>query len=423
MSNMSKRTDAHRPGAIVPAHYESWVNYSLPTTEGNFPIPAIGVDCTRPYTTYDAMGRSTGIVTPTCLDTGRCCVRSAERQVRDAGQAVFGAAGKCGVCGACFVYGTLHRHESGELVHMGHDCSDKYEMMQDLSAWELENGRTRRALATAIQRAQNAQARDAFLAAHPGLADAFELGSTDEGASKGAQIIADIHARFVQWLSDKQIALVLKLADEIRNPQAVIGERHCAAPVGNKRVTFTGEVVSAKLAKLAKGFRGGFSVKMTVKITAEDGATWLAYGTAPSALTDAYANYPVKEMRGRMVEVTAHLQLPHERRGDENHFAFMNRPAARFVDLVDRPAYQRPKCVIGQPCLIIKKQAAAAGEWAPIICDGHCGNTPEDPKATCEEGVNVNARGPGVTAVRGAAWPAAPAHAPHATRCRPAPCR
>jgi hypothetical protein len=46
----SKRTDVHRPGALIPGHYESWNTYSLPSV--GCPVP-IGVDCTTPIPKFD----------------------------------------------------------------------------------------------------------------------------------------------------------------------------------------------------------------------------------------------------------------------------------------------------------------------------------------------------------------------------------
>lgn len=352
-------------------------------------MPRWGVDCSDPRSTYDSQGRHTGYSYPTCPDTGRCCVASAQRRAERDGRAVFGRAGKCGVCGAHFVYGTMFRHETGELVHMGHDCADKYSMMYDLSAHELEQGRHKAAHATAIARTANETARREFYDAHPGVEQALELGK--ENGTKAEQILADMARRFVQFrsLSDKQVTFALKLADEIRNPRPEIVERHCAAPVG-KGVNFEGEIVSCKL---TDGYTGGSSYKMTVKVTTEDGSTWLAYGTCPTSLTAClestshYGGGNASDLRGRRVSIKAALELPRDRRNGENHFVFMLRPSACFIDLYDHPRYQVPKCVIGEPCRIVcRKFDGLSGTWTPVICDGSCKNVekarkPRDKKA------------------------------------------
>ncbi len=109
------RTDAHRPGAIVPTDYYPLMSYSLATTEGGWPVPSIGIEQVIAFTA----------------------------EAHTAGHRVFGSVGKCGICGACFIYGDLWKHESGELVHVGHDCADKYSMVADRQSWERENGRVR----------------------------------------------------------------------------------------------------------------------------------------------------------------------------------------------------------------------------------------------------------------------------------------
>lgn len=121
---MTKRTDVHRPGALVPANYEHWNTYSLPASDMGVPIPPIGIDCAHPIPRYE--GRNVvGYDVRTCPDTGRCCVVSTHRHALREGRAIFGGVGKCGVCGANYKYGSMFRHEpTGEVVHMGHECAD-----------------------------------------------------------------------------------------------------------------------------------------------------------------------------------------------------------------------------------------------------------------------------------------------------------
>jgi hypothetical protein len=342
-----QRTDAHRPGALIPAHYEDWNSYSLATTCGGWPIPRIGVDCSDPIAQHDGKGRITGYTYPVCKDTGRCCVASTERHARAAGCEVFGSAGRCGVCGAHFGYGTMFKHEpTGEIVHMGHDCANKYGAMYDLSAWEIENGRIRSAAAKHIKRTENDRARAKFLDEHPGLADAFTVEH---------RIIADIHARFVQWhsISDKQIALVMKLANEVRNPAPPKPEElRVTAPTG-KGVEFEGEIVSAKL---SMSEQYGSSWKITVRVQTDAGS-WLAWGTCPSNILELVRGGGSREVRteliGLRLAVKSTLERPAardasdmetdvgrakvEQRNRETHFVFMRRPSATIAGLYDHP--------------------------------------------------------------------------------------
>jgi hypothetical protein len=360
MSNNNKRADCHRPGAIVPAHYTDWNSYSL----ARGMVPAIGVDCSMPYNLYDDKGRVTRTVHPTCPDTGRCCVRSSERHVYAAGREVFGGAGKCGVCGDYFAYGTMFMHDSGDLVHMGHDCADKYGAMYDLSAWEVQNNRARAAVATAIQRSENEKERAAFLRLHDGLEADLTLGAPAQEAdptNRGAAILADLSRKFVQYrtMSEKQIALARKLAEEIRNPPAPRPEEaKVAAPTG-KGVLFEGEIISIK----SRETDWGISYKATIKVTTPEGV-WLAWGTLPQNLKDLCSNYGAlfDSLKGALVSVKATLEAGTDREVEhvtydvktdretvtmvmkkaDPSFVFMSRPSMELVGCT-HPLKAKPK--------------------------------------------------------------------------------
>jgi hypothetical protein len=343
---MVKRSDPHRPGALIPADYEQHVDYDL---GGPWPELPIGVDCTRPMPVYGPQGERTGVHVGTHGTGDRCCVMRALDVARAEGRAVFGGLGKCGVCGAHFRYGTMFRHVSGALVHMGHDCANKYSMMYDQSATERERGRLDRALATAVRREQNAAERAAFLDAHPGLAADLEVDHP---------IIADIAQKFVTYrtMSDKQVALVHKLADEVRNPKPVPPEEiKVPAPFG-KGVVFEGVITSAKL-RTSEMYGSTWKIAVRVPATVGDGH-WIAWGSAPAgimkhvrAIVDSQRGDRealVKQaLVGMVVEIKSTLEKPAPRdtaeiesdamraqiesRNAENHFAFMVRPSGSPV--------------------------------------------------------------------------------------------
>lgn len=307
----TKRTDAHRPAAIIPAHYECVLQYSLRTTEDGWPVPSCGFDCVTEYRTEirDADGKLVRIVDGAHMAEDRtCCVMG----MRAAGLpfAAHGGAGNCTVCGARFKHGDVWRHTlTGEHIHLGYDCAQKYIMLVDRSEHELKLGRLRAAAAVECLRARKADERTAFLAKHAGLEEALKLNH---------RITQDIAARFVRdcELSDKQVALVLKLANEAANPKPA--ETHVDAPTG--RVTFTGEVVSVK------DVEGdwGVTLKMVVKVRA-DGGTWLVWVTAPRDISRE------PELRGCTIECTATLT-----HGKDKHFAFGKRPLAKVVARPER---------------------------------------------------------------------------------------
>ncbi len=286
---MTTRTDIHRPSEIVPADYEYVFSYDL---GGSGPFdPAINVNC--------AVGWTRGPHAP----NGRCCVFGL-KTIAKVAWAPTGSTGKCSVCGANYRYGDVWRHKDGEHIHIGHDCADKYSLLADRSAYELEAGRRDRAKAVQVQRAKNDQERTDFLAQYPGLEEALKVDH---------EIVRDIASRFVQYrsLSEKQVALVFKLAEEVRNPRpAREEEKKAVAPLG--RQTFTGIVVSKK------GHAGnfGWTQKLTVKVATPEGV-WLAWITEPAAVVTE---------KGDKVEVTATLEA-----GREAHFVFGKRPRVKIV--------------------------------------------------------------------------------------------
>ncbi len=349
---MTQRTDPHRPGAIVPANYEPLLGYNCATSQDGWPVPSFGITCALDRRTFNKDGSV--IANGSCNESSArvCCTSEAYRRATEAGREVYGSPGKCGSCGAWFIYGELWLHvPTGDYVHLGHDCASKYGLMMDRSAAELANGRHRAAIATQIRKAERTEDRAAFLESHPGLAEAFEVG--DAGSvDRAPQIIADIAARFVEFcgLSDKQIALVVKLADEIRNPKPPAPEDiKVPAPFG-KGVEFEGVIMSAKLRESEYGATWKISIKV-----AAPGGCWIAWGSAPAgvmdhakAIADAQRGSDRAELIraaliGMRVEVKATLEKPAardvsqietdaeraqvERRNGENHFAFMGRPS------------------------------------------------------------------------------------------------
>lgn len=310
------RTDAHRPSAIVPADYEYILSFSMDTTDMGAPVSSINVNCELERV---FVRNSDGVVsivnTPMQHDAdGRCCIIGIKQHggifAADAGP------GRCSVCGTHYVYGDVWFHRpTQEYICLGHDCADKYSLLADRSAWEMENLRTRDSIAKEIARNRNNEERAAFLAKHEGLEAALECQHN---------IVRDIAQKFVTYraLSDKQIALVFKLANEASAPKPA--EQHVAAPTG--KTTFRGTVVSAK----SQESQYGTSIKITVKITTPEG-TWLAWGTAPSAILNSFEGYDYPTLlRGCEVEITATLEA-----GKEPHFAFMKRPRGKVIS---RPA-------------------------------------------------------------------------------------
>lgn len=276
-SRQSSRTDPHRPGAIVPGDYRPVLWYSLASVCEGVPVPAYRVDCVLDLRRVERgpNGETIRVIDGEHAEGGRCCLYGLSH-ILHLPFSEHGGIGRCSVCKANYIEGEVWEHvPTGEHIHVGHTCSDKYEMLADWSADELARDRLRASAARDLVREKNAQERTDFLAAHPGLA---------EDLAVDHDIVRDIAARFARFgeVSDKQVALVHKLAAEVRNPPPE--EVKVETPTG--RVTFRGRVVSVK------AYEGdwGVSMKMTVKVTTP-GGVWLAWGTAPSALLDATCNH------------------------------------------------------------------------------------------------------------------------------------
>lgn len=305
-----KRNDPHRPGAIIPAHYEYVFSFSLASSEGGWPIPSEGINCELDGRRWekDADGKER-CINGKHRDDGNCCVIGL-RAVRRERFALGGGPGKCTVCGAHYIHGDAWRHiPTGEIVFLGQDCAAKYEMLADRSEHELRMGRLRAAAAVQCEKARRAEAYLAFCEAHEGLAAALELEH---------YLLADLKRKLREHgaLSDKQVALAFKIEQELKNPRPV--DVHVPAPTGKQ--TFRGTVVSDK----AMEGSYGVSIKITVKVTTP-GGVWLAWGTAPALILDQARKHR-RTAKGCEVEITATLKA-----GREPHFAIMGRPRGEVL--------------------------------------------------------------------------------------------
>lgn len=284
-ANPVKRTDPHSPSNIVPSDYSHVLSYALASVANGVDVPGWNLD--------EAMAlKKSGVQF-----------------------AATGSLGSCSVCGANFIYGDIWCHDpTGEHIYIGHDCADKYNMLTDRSVTHVAIKRNR---ATAIRNSVKEIKQGDFFKANPGLEEALQCDH---------YIVRDIRARFEQYftLSPKQVALVIKLANEASNPRPP--EVTVSAPVSPIRQTFIGVVVSAK----AQDSNYGLQYKMTVKVTTPDGV-WLAWGTIPSGLLDQVPSINagrLENLKGAEIEVTALLKA-----GRDPHFALINRPIARLIKL------------------------------------------------------------------------------------------
>lgn len=269
---MSTRTDCHRPGAIVPRDYIHMVSYS----NGAPGEPPVNLEQVR------ELSKSVD-----WYHQGR----------------IHGHVGKCGVCGARFRHGDLFKHEpTGDLVHMGHECAEKYEMVADRDDWTAQIEALKKGRAARLESLRRQERYDYFCSFHDGLATILE---------EPHPIIIDMKERLRRWgnLSEKQVEFAFKIARQLREPKWQ--EKHVAAPEG--RIAFSGVIVSKKTIEGAYGE----AVKITIKVRSPEGS-WLVWTTMPASLSGVQV--------GDEVELTATLT-----KGKDEHFAFGKRPAKARV--------------------------------------------------------------------------------------------
>lgn len=179
----------------------------------------------------------------------------------------------CDHCGTAFAYGSVYRHEpTGETIAVGHICAEKA-MLPGVTAADRKRAQAVKAAKAAVTAKANAAYRELTLDENPGLAEAFEVDH---------YIIADIGRRFrssTPELSEKQIALVLKIAAEQVVRAAERAEQDALAqPV----VTGNGVVIEGKVlsTKYVDSEYGG-ALKMLVL----DDRHFKVWGSVPSAIS------------------------------------------------------------------------------------------------------------------------------------------
>lgn len=292
----SLRTDIHRPGQIQPHLYKIVGSYYI----GSHMIP------------WDLEN----------LRTLRAMIAEFEtsEERADFQADVYGEFGKCGVCGARFAEGEIWKHEETlDLVHMGHDCADKYGLAGHMPGWSSVQAMREQAKKAAKTLARNSGEVARIEKQYPGIREALETSHS---------IVRDIKSRFEgsnPFLSEKQIALVFKLAGEAKARAALPQEAKVPAPVSDKRQTVRGTIVSLKTQASDFGDRS----VMTVKIETPNGI-WLCWGTRPSFVGEVDAQGMITDAtrlsRGDMVEFDCRLE-----EGKDPSFAFIKRPTKASI--------------------------------------------------------------------------------------------
>lgn len=210
--------------------------------------------------------------------------------------------GTCDHCGANFAHGVCFLHvPTNQFVKIGHICAETTIGLD--SKAQVARARAEKAQAEANKRRKLAEEAQRFIDGHNGL---------DEALNTDHHIVRDIKARLLQWgsISEKQVALVFKIAADVAAPKAP-EPTWVQAPEGKRFVN--------GLVLTVKGQEGpyGYVVKMLVACDAEGGAFKL-WVTCPSSLS---------AQRGDKVRFSCTI----ERSKDDETFAFGKRPTKAEV--------------------------------------------------------------------------------------------
>lgn len=232
--------------------------------------------------------------------------------------------GRCDYCGNGIKYNCVIVGADGSRFMVGTDCVRKTDMGM-YAEWKAARRAERDALREQLwqeereRRLVSKRVRvDAWIDGVAGLRGAFNaiLEAKVPVESKDLTILKDLHASAHRFgsLSEKQVALAIRLAERVRNPQPE--DVHVAAPTG--RVTFRATVVSLREVEDPFSYSrySGHTAtitKMIVKVQAE-GGVWLSWMTVPR-------NDVAAVVVGSELTITATLQP-----GRDAHFTFGKRP-------------------------------------------------------------------------------------------------
>jgi hypothetical protein len=143
---------------------------------------------------------------------------------------------QCDVCGARFKYGEVWTHiESNESIVIGHDCAEKFELLQDMSKLEAYRKDAAQARKLGRNRLERKKALRTFV--KDAGKDLLSALKTDHHITKS------IRSSMIQWagksdrpmLTVKQDALIRKLWIQSKEPKAPV-EANVAAPLSDDRL-------------------------------------------------------------------------------------------------------------------------------------------------------------------------------------------
>lgn len=303
------RTDSHRLSKFQPEAYDYLFSYSLPSMGG---APGYNVALLNAVRTGETQSEP-----EYGFENGYPVITGSRPVVSPWGKVPFfkGGTGGCDCCGAWFIHGSVYRHrESGEAIKLGHICCQK--------AGIYTNDEWQAAYREKIRR-MRASLRDR-IALLGGLRiwarenrDLLDLLKVDHKITRSMR--SKLITTGAKWgLSEKQVDLLKKLAEDAANPKPE--EVKIAAPKTDERIRVEGTVVSIKEHESDYGFK----LVMTIKVETDEGV-WITWGTVPNSIIDEVE-------RGAKVAFMAKIVVSDR---DES-FTFFKRPTK--AEIVSAPA-------------------------------------------------------------------------------------
>ena len=220
---------------------------------------------------------------------------SIEKRVSDAGL----DDGRCSRCGQRITWRVIVESPEGELSIVGRQCA---ESIVDYQEFKLKQREAEEKLAAMKRHAEGVT----FFAQHPGLEEAFKVDHA---------ITRDILERFRRYgqISEKQIALVFKIAEDDKAKEARAAERAKrleGVKLEEGRRVVEGVVISWRFQE------SDFGTVRKMLVEEDSGAR--IWGTVAAALDEFET-----ELRGRRVRFTGKVT----RSRDDKAFGFFSRPS------------------------------------------------------------------------------------------------
>lgn len=301
---MTKRTDIHRPGIIIPEDYEY-----------------VGIEYMK------------------VVDIGDTFFLAAERERLNAHMKATGGkfsghdhGGNCHICGAWAIYTARFYHAATNVyIRTGFDCADKLHMGADFNALkavknEIKNWKALKAGKTkALGILTEAGIEDAFAIYSEGFpTEDLESARVRKSAEWKVATITDIVEKLVKWgdISEKALNFLGKLTKEMgeiawtdaETVKADAAEAKVLAKLPDLpegRYEIEGEILGTKY---VESDYGG-----TLKILVRDDAGYKYWGTRASAIWEAE--------KGDRVNFTAKVT----RSDDDRLFGWFNRPTCAVI--------------------------------------------------------------------------------------------